>query len=283
MRVIAFLRLFSLGRRNVNEKGRLKKMSKNNFYKKMIVSVAGATLLAVGVNQLPTNALSSAPTEVSAAKKAVKTEKVGANSAVYKLKGKKLVKTKKTLKVGQKVTVLGKKTVKGKVYYKVGKNQYVKAVNVTGRAAKVAKNTVLVTRSGKALKNGKVRKGQKLTVFGAAVTIKGKKYYSTSAGYIKASALAKKKTATKPTSTPSTSSNGSTGSNGSSAGSNGSSAGSNGSSAGSTSSTGSNGSSAGSTSSTSSNGSTGSTSSNGSNGSTGSTGSNGSTPSNPSK
>ena len=276
------------------KKGRLKKMSKNNFYKKMIVSVAGATLLAVGVNQLPTNALSSAPTEVSAAKKAVKTEKVGANSAVYKLKGKKLVKTKKTLKVGQKVTVLGKKTVKGKVYYKVGKNQYVKAVNVTGKAAKVAKNTVLVTRSGKALKNGKVRKGQKVTVFGAAVTIKGKKYYSTSAGYIKASALAKKKTATKPTSTPSTSSNGSTGSNGSSAGST-SSTGSNGSSAGSTSSTGSNGSSAGSTSSngstgstgsngsTSSNGSTGSTSSNGSNGSTGSTGSNGSTPSNPSK
>ena len=258
------------------KKVELKKMSKNNFYKKMIVSVAGATLLAVGVNQLPTNALSSAPTEVSAAKKAVKTEKVGANSAVYKLKGKKLVKTKKTLKVGQKVTVLGKKTVKGNVYYKVGKNQYVKAVNVTGKAAKVAKNTVLVTRSGKALKNGKVRKGQKVTVFGAAVTIKGKKYYSTSAGYIKASALAKKKTATKPTSTPSTSSNGSTGSNGSSAGSTGSSAGS-------TSSTGSTGSSAGSTSSTSSNGSTGSTSSNGSNGSTGSTGSNGSTPSNPSK
>ncbi|WP_223902821.1 SLAP domain-containing protein [Lactobacillus laiwuensis] len=264
-------------------------MSKNSFYKKMIVSVAGASLLAVGVNQLPTNSLSSAPTEVSAAKKAAKTKKVGANSAVYKLKGKKLVKTKKTLKVGQKVTVLGKKTVKGKVYYKVGKNQYVKAVNVTGKAAKVAKNTVLVTRSGKALKNGKVRKGQKVTVFGAAVTIKGKKYYSTLAGYIKVSALAKKKTATTPTSTPSTSSNGSTGSNGSSAGSNGSSAGStssagsNGSSAGSTSSTGSNGSSAGSTSSTSSNGSTGSTSSNGSNGSTGSTGSNGSTPSNPSK
>ena len=224
----------------------------------MIVSVAGASLLAVGVNQLPTNALSSAPTEVSAAKKAAKTKKVGANSAVYKLKGKKLVKTKKTLKVGQKVTVLGKKTVKGKVYYKVGKNQYVKAVNVTGKAAKVAKNTVLVTRSGKALKNGKVRKGQKVTVFGAAVTIKGKKYYSTSAGYIKASALAKKKTST-PTSNPSTSSTGSNSSNGS------------------TSSTGSNGSSAGSTSSTGSNGSTGSTSSNGSAGSNSSTGSNGST------
>ena len=265
-------------------------MSKNSFYKKMIVSVAGATLLAVGVNQLPTNALSSAPTEVSAAKKATKTKKVGANSAVYKLKGKKLVKTKETLKVGQKVTVLGKKTVKGKVYYKVGKNQYVKAVNVTGKAAKVAKNTVLVTRSGKALKNGKVRKGQKVTVFGAAVTIKGKKYYSTSAGYIKASALAKKKT-TKPTPTPSTSSNGSNGStpSTSSNGSNGStsSTGSNG-STGSTSSNGSTGSTSsnGSTGSTSSNGSTGSTSSNGSTGSTssnGSTGSTGSTPSNPSK
>lgn len=255
-------------------------MSKNSFYKKMIVSVAGASLLAVGVNQLPTNALSSAPTEVSAAKKAAKTKKVGANSAVYKLKGKKLVKTKKTLKVGQKVTVLGKKTVKGKVYYKVGKNQYVKAVNVTGKAAKVAKNTVLVTRSGKALKNGKVRKGQKVTVFGAAVTIKGKKYYSTLAGYIKVSALAKKKTST-PTSTPSTSSTGSNSSNGStsSTGSNGS----NGSSAGSTGSNGSTSSngSAGSNSSTGSNGSTGSASSNGSNGSsTGSNSSSGSASSN---
>ncbi len=263
-------------------------MSKNSFYKKMIVSVAGASLLAVGVNQLPTNALSSAPTEVSAAKKAAKTKKVGANSAVYKLKGKKLVKTKKTLKVGQKVTVLGKKTVKGKVYYKVGKNQYVKAVNVTGKAAKVAKNTVLVTRSGKALKNGKVRKGQKVTVFGAAVTIKGKKYYSTSAGYIKASALAKKKTST-PASTPSTSSTGSNGSNSStgSNGSNGSSAGSNGSTS-SNGSTGSNGStssngSTGSNGSTSSNGSAGSNGSTSSNGSTGSTGSNGSTSSTPSK
>ena len=254
-------------------------MSKNSFYKKMIVSVAGATLLAVGLNQLPANALSGASTEVSAAKKAAKTKKVGANSAVYKLKGKKLVKTKKTLKVGQKVTVLGKKTVKGKKYYKVGKNQYIKAVNVNGKAAKVAKNTVLVTRSGKALKNGKVRKGQKVTVFGAAVTIKGKKYYSTSAGYIKASALAKKKTST-PASTPSTSSTGSNGSN-SSTGSNGSN-GSNGSSAGSNGSTSSNGS-TGSNGSTSSNGSAGSNGSTSSNGSTGSTGSNGSTSSTPSK
>lgn len=226
----------------------------------MIVSVAGATLLAVGVNQLPTNALGSAATEVSAAKKATKTKKVGANSAVYKQKGKKLVKTKKTVKVGQKVNVLGKKTVKGKVYYKIGKNQFVKAVNLDGKVVTVAKNTVLVTRSGKALKNGKVKKGQELKVFGGTVTIKGKKYYSTLAGYVKVSALAKKETPVDPIS------NGSTGSNGS---------------AGSTSSTGSNGSngsSAGSTSSTGSNGSSGSASSNGSNGSsTSSTGSNGST------
>ncbi|MEB3365567.1 hypothetical protein SDC49_25055 [Lactobacillus sp. R2/2] len=47
-------------------------MSKNSFYRKMIVSVAGATLLAVGVNQLPVNALGSTPTEVSAAKKLIK-------------------------------------------------------------------------------------------------------------------------------------------------------------------------------------------------------------------
>ena len=233
-------------------------MSKNSFYRKMIVSVAGATLLAVGVNQLPTNALGSAATEVSAAKKATKTKKVGANSAVYKQKGKKLVKTKKTVKVGQKVNVLGKKTVKGKVYYKIGKNQFVKAVNLDGKVVTVAENTVLVTRSGKALKNGKVKKGQELKVFGGTVTIKGKKYYSTLAGYVKVSALAKKETPVDPISNGSTSSTGSTGS------------------AGSTSSTGSNGSngSAGSTS------STGSTSSNGSNGSAGSNGSTGSDSSN---
>ena len=233
-------------------------MSKNSFYRKMIVSVAGATLLAVGVNQLPTNALSSAATEVSAAKKATKTKKVGANSAVYKQKGKKLVKTKKTVKVGQKVKVLGKKTVKGKVYYKIGKNQFVKAVNLDGKVVTVAKNTVLVTRSGKALKNGKVKKGQELKVFGGTVTIKGKKYYSTLAGYVKVSALAKKKTPVDPISNGSTSS---TGSNGS---------------AGSTSSTGSNGSN-GSTGSNGSNGSTGSNGSNSSNGSNGSGSSNGST------
>ena len=236
-------------------------MSKNSFYRKMIVSVAGATLLAVGVNQLPTSALSSAATEVSAAKKATKTKKVGANSAVYKQKGKKLVKTKKTVKVGQKVNVLGKKTVKGKVYYKIGKNQFVKAVNLDGKVVTVAKNTVLVTRSGKALKNGKVKKGQELKVFGGTVTIKGKKYYSTLAGYVKVSALAKKKTPVDPISNGSTSS---TGSNGS---------------AGSTSSTGSNGSN-GSAGSTSSTGSNGSTSSNGSNGSAGSNGSTGSDSSN---
>ena len=235
-------------------------MSKNSFYRKMIVSVAGATLLAVGVNQLPTNALGSAATEVSAAKKATKTKKVGANSAVYKQKGKKLVKTKKTVKVGQKVNVLGKKTVKGKVYYKIGKNQFVKAVNLDGKVVTVAKNTVLVTRSGKALKNGKVKKGQELKVFGGTVTIKGKKYYSTLAGYVKVSALAKKETPVDPISNGSTSSTGSTGSAGST-GSNGSNG-----SAGSTSSTGSNGS-------TSSNGSNGSA---GSNGSTGSDSSNGS-------
>lgn len=236
-------------------------MSKNSFYRKMIVSVAGATLLAVGVNQLPTNALGSAATEVSAAKKATKTKKVGANSAVYKQKGKKLVKTKKIVKVGQKVNVLGKKTVKGKVYYKIGKNQFVKAVNLDGKVVTVAKNTVLVTRSGKALKNGKVKKGQELKVFGGTVTIKGKKYYSTLAGYVKVSALAKKKTPVDPISNGSTSS---TGSNGS---------------AGSTSSTGSNGSN-GSAGSTSSTGSNGSTSSNGSNGSAGSNGSTGSDSSN---
>ena len=205
-------------------------MKKNSFYKKMIMSVAGAALVSVGLNQSPNNAFNSGVTEVSAAKKTKKAKTVGANSVVYQKKGKKMVKTKKTIKVGKKVHVYAKKTVKGKTYYKIGKNQYIKAANVDGKTRQAGKKTVLYTRSGKVIKNSKVRKGQKIKVYGGVVTIKGKKYYSTKYGYIKVSALAKKAPVVKPdndtsdnTSTPTTTKpveNNSNGSNGSTAGSN---------------------------------------------------------------
>ena len=205
-------------------------MKKNSFYKKMMMSVAGAALLSVGLNQTPNNAYSSGVTEVSAAKKTKKAKTVGANSVVYQKKGKKMVKTKKTIKVGKKVHVYAKKTVKGKTYYKIGKNQYIKAANVDGKTRQAGKKTVLYTRSGKVIKNSKVRKGQKIKVYGGVVTIKGKKYYSTKYGYIKVSALAKKAPVVKPdndtsdnTSTPTTTKpveNNSNGSNGSTTGSN---------------------------------------------------------------
>ena len=205
-------------------------MKKNSFYKKMMMSVAGAALLSVGLSQTPNNAFSSGVTEVSAAKRTKKAKTVGANSVVYQKKGKKMVKTKKTIKVGKKVHVYAKKTVKGKTYYKIGKNQYIKAANVDGKTRKAGKKTVLYTRSGKVIKNRKVRKGQKIKVYGGVVTIKGKKYYSTKYGYIKVSALAKKAPVVKPnndtsdnTSTPTTTKpveNNSNGSNGSTAGSN---------------------------------------------------------------
>ena len=70
-------------------------MNKNSLYKKVIVSVTGATLLSVGLSQVPNNIMSSAPTEVSAAQK---TKVIGANSAVYKQTGKKVIKTKKIIK-----------------------------------------------------------------------------------------------------------------------------------------------------------------------------------------
>ena len=194
------------------------------------MSVAGAALVSVGLNQSPNNAFNSGVTDVSAAKKTKKAKTVGANSAVYQKKGKKMVKTKKTIKVGKKVHVFAKKTVKGKTYYKIGKNQYIKAANVDGKTRKAGKKTVLYTRSGKVIKNSKVRKGQKIKVYGGLVTIKGKKYYSTKYGYIKVSALAKKAPVVKPnndtsdnTSTPTTPKpveNNSNGSNGSTAGSN---------------------------------------------------------------
>ena len=161
-------------------------MSKNNFYKKVIVSVTGATLLSVGLGQVPNNIISSTPTEASAAQK---TKIIGANSAVYKQTGKKIVKTKKIIRAGQKARVYGQKTVNGKLYYKIGKNQYIKASNIDGKKRQAAKNTALYTRSGKVIKNSKVRKGQGVKIYGGQVTIKGKKYYSTKYGYIKVSAL----------------------------------------------------------------------------------------------
>ena len=258
-------------------------MKKNSFYKKMMMSVAGAALVSVGLNQSPNNAFNSGVTDVSAAKKTKKAKTVGANSAVYQKKGKKMVKTKKTIKVGKKVHVFAKKTVKGKTYYKIGKNQYIKAANVDGKTRKAGKKTVLYTRSGKVIKNSKVRKGQKIKIYGGLVTIKGKKYYSTKYGYIKVSALAKKAPVVKPdndasdnTSTPTTTKpveNNSNGSNGSTAGSN-----SNGSNA--TNSSASNSSSSGSTSvptgndsSSNNTGSNGSSSNGGSSNGSGSTGS----------
>ena len=161
-------------------------MSKNSFYKKVIVSVTGATLLSVGLSQVPNNIMSSTPTEVSAAQK---TKVIGANSAVYKQTGKKVIKTKKIIKVGKKVRVYGQETINGKLYYKIGKNQFIKASNIDGKNRQAAKNTVLYTRSGKVIKNSKVRKGQGVKIYGGQVTIKGKKYYSTKYGYIKVSAL----------------------------------------------------------------------------------------------
>ena len=108
-------------------------MSKNNFYKKMIISVTGATLLSVGLSQVPSNEIGTVPTEVSAA---TKTKVIGANSAVYKKTGKK---TKKVIKAGKKIHVYGQKTINGKLYYKIGKNEYIKASNVDGKKLKAAK------------------------------------------------------------------------------------------------------------------------------------------------
>lgn len=161
-------------------------MSKNNFYKKVIVSVTGVTLLLIGLNQVPKNVINSIPTEVRAAQKA---KVIGANSAVYKQTDQKVIKTKKIIRVGEKIRVYGRKTIDGKLYYKIGKKQYIKASNVDGKKLQAAKNTVLYTRSGKVIKNSKILKGQDVKVYGGQVTIKGKKYYSTKYGYIKASAL----------------------------------------------------------------------------------------------
>ncbi|RMC40792.1 DUF1542 domain-containing protein [Lactobacillus sp. ESL0236] len=168
-------------------------MSKNSFYKKMIISVAGAALLSVGVTESTTATNNVSAATVKSAKKVVaKTKVVGATSAVYKKAGKKVVKTKQTISAGKKVKTYGKKTIAGVAYYSIGKDQYVKAANLDGKTRQLAKSVALYARSGKVIKNSKLRKGQSVKVYGTAVTIKGKKYYSTGKGYVAVKALAKK-------------------------------------------------------------------------------------------
>ncbi|RMC46192.1 BspA family leucine-rich repeat surface protein [Lactobacillus sp. ESL0230] len=186
-------------------------MSKNSFYKKMIISVASAALLSVGVTESTTATNNVSATTVKSAKKVVaKTKVVGATSAVYKKAGKKVVKTKQTISAGKKVKTYGKKTIAGVAYYSIGKDQYVKAANLDGKTRQLAKSVALYARSGKVIKNSKLRKGQSVKVYGTAVTIKGKKYYSTGKGYVAVKALAKKVAEEVPnnkTNTPATDTN----------------------------------------------------------------------------
>lgn len=175
-------------------------MSKNNLYKKVIVSLTTVTLLTGFLEQAPPNFLNTMPEKVNAAKKNGQTNRVkmvGANSAVYVHKGKKLLKSKKIIKVGKKVRIYGQKTVKGKLFYRIGKNKYVKVINIQGKIYQVTKDTVLYTRNGKKVKA--IHKGQKISIFGAPKVIRGKKCYATRHGYIRKSVLAKINSAVKST------------------------------------------------------------------------------------
>ncbi|RMC49699.1 SLAP domain-containing protein [Lactobacillus sp. ESL0228] len=165
-------------------------MSKSNFNKKMIVSVAGAALLSIGFAGVSGQENAMSATTVSA--KAAKNKVVGVNSAVYKKVGKKAVKTSAIVRAGSRVTIYGKKTIKGVTYYEIGKGQYIKAANVDGKVRKLAKSASLYTRNGKAIKGSKMIKGKKVRIFGKAITIHGKKFYATKRGYIPAKAFAVK-------------------------------------------------------------------------------------------
>jgi predicted DNA-binding ArsR family transcriptional regulator len=165
-------------------------MSKSNFNKKMMISVAGAALLSIGFAGVSGQENAMSATTVSA--KAAKNKVVGVNSAIYKKAGKKAVKTSAIVRAGSRVTTYGKKTIKGVTYYEIGKGQYIKAANVDGKSRKLAKSTYLYTRSGKTIKGSKMVKGKKVRTFGKAITIHGKKFYATKRGYIPAKALAVK-------------------------------------------------------------------------------------------
>ncbi|WEV41320.1 SLAP domain-containing protein [Lactobacillus sp. ESL0681] len=163
---------------------------------KVLVSLAAAALLSVGVGTIGQQDNVFTPQSVQAAKKTYKI-KLKKNAKVFNKRGKR--KGKKLLKKGHTYTTYGKKTIHGKKYYHLSKGRYIKAVNakkVTKKAKRASTKTFSVTvntpakvydAQGKAtgitLNKGTVELAQGTT------TIKGKKYYKIGTGkYILASA-----------------------------------------------------------------------------------------------
>ena len=101
--------------------------------------------------------------------------KIMHNSYVYNSKGKRV--TKSLIKEDTTITSYGTKTIKKQKYYRVGKNQYIKAGNVDGTKRRLKHNAYTYDESGRRIQVKTLKKGKRVTTYGAARRLHGVRYY----------------------------------------------------------------------------------------------------------
>ena len=79
--------------------------------------------------------------------------------------------------MGKTIWTYGTKVIQGKKYYDLGQDSYVKATNVSGVKRKLRRNSYIYSKTAKKLQRKALKKGQKVTTYGAAVKIHRKLYY----------------------------------------------------------------------------------------------------------
>ncbi|MBH9989314.1 MULTISPECIES: MucBP domain-containing protein [unclassified Lactobacillus] len=79
--------------------------------------------------------------------------------------------------MGKTIWTYGTRVIQGKKYYDLGQDSYVKATNVSGVKRKLRRNSYIYSKTAKKLQRKALKKGQKVTTYGAAVKIHRKLYY----------------------------------------------------------------------------------------------------------
>ncbi|MST79628.1 N-acetylmuramoyl-L-alanine amidase [Lactobacillus equicursoris] len=99
------------------------------------------------------------------------------NSYTYNSAGQK--QSTKAIKAGSYLTVYGSAvTIGNSKFYRYGTNKYVKADSIDGTVKTLKHNAYVYSAAGSRIKTEATRKkGTRVTAYGSAVTIKGKKYY----------------------------------------------------------------------------------------------------------
>ena len=147
----------------------IKKLKKN-----ILVSLAGLTLLSVGLVQ--NNNVQAATVRTG------RNAYLSHNAYIYNAKGKKL--SSGSVKSGTSFKVLAVKKIRGKKYVQIDKNEYIKLTNFSKNSNKtsadastvlVGKNSYVYNAKGQRVGKKMVKHGKVVPIL-STVTIKGKKY-----------------------------------------------------------------------------------------------------------